>query len=257
MFGLSMNIIAQALEVYKRAISVGSRNVANANNEDYVREEPLITSHLYSGITLEEVRREQNFYLINLRNQKLSYVSYLSEREEALRTLESALQEMSDGLGLTDSINKFFQAYLELMKEPTNEGAKQTFLRRAEGLVNTLKVRFGELQSTEGTLKKGLQDYVNEVLKSFRKPKKEIARVSQFQKAVSSARAKIGSVLREVRDLQNYYEEKSLSLEKRESELSDLDMAKGISDYEKIRLTYDALMKLFSSNRELTILKYL
>jgi len=75
--------------------------------------------------------------------------------------------------------------------------------------------------------------------------------------AVSFARAKIGSVLREVRDLQNYYEEKSLSLEKRESELSDLDMAKGISDYEKIRLTYEALMKLFSSNRELTILKYL
>ena len=75
--------------------------------------------------------------------------------------------------------------------------------------------------------------------------------------AVSFARAKIGSVLREVRDLQNYYEEKSLFLEKRESELSDLDMAKGISGYEKIRLTYEALMKLFSSNRELAILKYL
>ena len=199
MFGLSMNIIAQALEVYKRAISVGSRNVANANNEDYVREEPLITSHLYSGITLEEVRREQNFYLINLRNQKLSYVSYLSEREEALKTLESALQEMSDGLGLTDSINKFFQAYLELMKEPTNEGAKQTFLRRAEGLVNTLKVRFGELQSTEGVLKKGLQDYVNRVNELVKKLH-EVNREITFKYSLEYAREKDYKTLLDLRD---------------------------------------------------------
>ncbi len=75
--------------------------------------------------------------------------------------------------------------------------------------------------------------------------------------AVISARAKVGSILSEVRDMRNYYEEKNLSLEKQESDLSDLDMAKGISDYEKVRLTYDALMKLFASNRELTILKYL
>ena len=75
MFGLSMNTIAQALDVYRRAISISNRNVANANNEDYVREEPFITSHIYSGVMFEEVRREQNFYLINLRNQKLSYVS--------------------------------------------------------------------------------------------------------------------------------------------------------------------------------------
>ena len=75
--------------------------------------------------------------------------------------------------------------------------------------------------------------------------------------AVISARAKVGSILSEVKDMKNYYEERNLSLEKQESDLSDIDMAKGISDYEKIRLTYDALMKLFVSNRELTILKYI
>lgn len=75
--------------------------------------------------------------------------------------------------------------------------------------------------------------------------------------AVTYARAKIGSILSEVRDIRNHYEDKQLFLGKKESDLSDIDMAKGISDYEKIRLTYDALMKLFASNRELTILKYI
>lgn len=74
---------------------------------------------------------------------------------------------------------------------------------------------------------------------------------------IISSRAKIGSILSEVRDMKTYYEDKKLSLEKERSELSDLDMAKGISDYERVKLAYDALMKLFSSNRELTILKYI
>ena len=81
--------------------------------------------------------------------------------------------------------------------------------------------------------------------------------MEQSLNAVISARAKVGSILSEVKDIKNYYEEKNLSLEKQKSDLSDIDMAKGISDYEKVRLTYDALMKLFTSNRELTILKYL
>ena len=81
--------------------------------------------------------------------------------------------------------------------------------------------------------------------------------MEQSLNAVISARAKVGSILSEVRDMKSYYEDKTLSLEKQKSDLSDLDMAKGISDYEKVKLTYDALMKLFTSNRELTILKYL
>ncbi len=199
MFGLSMNTIAQALEVYRRAISISNRNVANANNEDYVREEPLITSHIYSGIMFEEVRREQNFYLINLRNDKLSYVSYLSEREEALKTLESAFQEMNEGLGLTDSINKFFQSYLELMKEPTNEGARQTFLRKAEGLVNTLKTRFKEIQSTEGILNKNLQDYVKRI-NELAKKLYEINREITFKYSLEYAREKDYKTLLDLRD---------------------------------------------------------
>ena len=81
--------------------------------------------------------------------------------------------------------------------------------------------------------------------------------MEQSLNAVISARAKVGSILSEVRDMKSYYEDRTLSLEKQKSDLSDLDMAKGISDYEKVKLTYDALMKLFTSNRELTILKYL
>ena len=199
MFGLSMNTIAQALDVYRRAISISNRNVANANNEDYVREEPLITSHIYSGVMFEEVRREQNFYLINLRNQKLSYVSYLSEREETLKTLESTFQEMNEGLGLTDSINKFFQSYLELMKEPTNEGAKQTFLRKAEGLVNTLKIRFREVQSTEGILNKNLQNYVKRV-NELAKKLYEINREITFKYSLEYAREKDYKTLLDLRD---------------------------------------------------------
>lgn len=199
MFGLSMNIIAQALDVYKKAISIGNRNVANASNEDYVREDPTVTSSLYSGISFEEVRREQNFYLINLRNTKLSLVSYLSEREEALKSVESAFQEMDKEAGFTESINKFFQAYLELMKEPVNKGAQQTFVRRARSLVSDLNIRYNEILSTEGNLYKNLQDYVKKV-NEISKKLYEINREITFKYSLEFARDKDYKTLLDQRD---------------------------------------------------------
>ena len=74
---------------------------------------------------------------------------------------------------------------------------------------------------------------------------------------VISSRAKIGSILSEVKNYQNYQEDKKLSLEKRISDLTDADMAQSISDYERLRLTYEAVMRIFADARNLTILRYI
>ncbi|AAC07523.1 flagellar hook-associated protein FlgK [Aquifex aeolicus] len=177
MFGASFNIISQALEVYKKMIDVKNRNIANAQEENYVAEEPVVQSDLYSGITFQEVRRIQNFNFINTRNEKLSYVSYLEERRDYLSKLESVFQELSQGNGLIDYVNRFFQSYQELMKEPTNEGAKSQFLESAKMLVKTIKSRYGELTRSYNEIDYTINDYVrkvNELVKKIYKINKEI-----------------------------------------------------------------------------------
>ncbi|RUM32008.1 MAG: flagellar hook-associated protein FlgK [Aquifex sp.] len=177
MFGSSLNIIAQALEVYKKAIDVRNRNIANAQEENYALEDPIIQSDLYSGITLQEVRRLQNFNFINLRNEKLSYVSYLEERRDILENVESVFQEFSQGAGLSDYVDKFFKAYQDLMKEPTNEGAKKQLISSAKSLVNTIKSRYADLNRIKQSIDYSLGRYVdkvNDLIKKIYSINKEI-----------------------------------------------------------------------------------
>ncbi|GAB6065280.1 flagellar hook-associated protein FlgK [Aquifex pyrophilus] len=167
MFAGAFNTIAQALDVYKKAVEVRDRNVANSQDENYVRESPLIQSDLYTGITLQEVRRIQNFNFINLRNEKLSLVSSLEERKEVLSQIESLFQA---GKGLEDYVNDFFKAYEDFLKEPTNEGAKSELLSSANALVNAVKSRYKQLTNLSQSLDNVLQKYVrrvNELLKKL------------------------------------------------------------------------------------------
>jgi len=163
MFSASFNIIANALEIYKKALDVRNRNVANSQNENYVAQEPVIQSDLYSGVRLADVRREQNLYLINTRNEKLSYVSYLSERSDVLESVENIFMEMYEGKGLNDYVNKFFEAYQELMKDPANEGAKSGFINSAHSLVVTLQNRLKEIDRISQDTEYQLRAYVEEV----------------------------------------------------------------------------------------------
>jgi len=85
----------------------------------------------------------------------------------------------------------------------------------------------------------------------------DVALMQRAYEKLSAVRSKIGSTLTELRNQVSYSEEKKLSLEREISELTDTDLAEAISDYERHKLTYDAIMKLFAGVRELTILKYL
>ncbi|NPB08131.1 MAG: flagellar hook-associated protein FlgK [Aquificae bacterium] len=163
MFSASFNIIANALEVYKKALDIRNRNVANSQNENYVAQEPLIQSDLYSGVRLADVRREQNLYLVNMRNEKLSYVSYLSERSDILESVENVFMEMYEGKGLNDYLNRFFEAYQELMKDPANEGARSGFIASSESLLATLRTRLRDLDRVSQDTDYQLRAYVEEV----------------------------------------------------------------------------------------------
>ena len=169
MFGASFGIISQALEIYRKALDVRNRNVINANNPDYVEEEPVIRSFAPAGINLEEVRRDQNIYYLNLRNSKLSLVSYLEERNSILGNVEGIFQELFEGTGVSDYTNRFFKAYLDLMKDPTNEGSKEELYNSARSLVDFLRSRARDLDRLGSSLDFSLRRVVNRINELVRK----------------------------------------------------------------------------------------
>ncbi len=169
MFGSSFGIISQALEIYRKSLDIHNRNVINANNPDYVQEDPVIESFAPAGINFQEVRRDQNIYYLNLRNSKLSLVSYLQERSGFLENVEGIFQELFEGTGINDYTNRFFQAYLDLMKDPTNEGAKNELINSAKALSDFLQTKTSDLDKLDQSVDYTLRDKVSRANELIRK----------------------------------------------------------------------------------------
>ncbi len=169
MFGASFGIISQALEIYRKSLDIHNRNVVNANNPDYVQEDPVIESFAPVGINFQNVRRDQNIYYVNLRNSKLSLVRYLEERSGVLSNVEGIFQELFKGTGINDYTNRFYKAYLDLMKDPTNEGAKNELYNSAKSLADFLRNKSSDIDSLDNSIDFNLRDTVSKINELNRK----------------------------------------------------------------------------------------
>lgn len=163
MFGATFGIVAQGLELFRKSVDIRNRNILNANNPDYAQEDPLIKSFSPAGITLEDIVRSQNFYYMSLRNQKLSVVSSLDTTIKGNSQIENLFQEFIQGLGGSEYINRFFTAYQDLMKEPTNEGARSELLNSAQSLISYLKGRRKDMDKALSSTDYDMRQYIGRI----------------------------------------------------------------------------------------------
>jgi flagellar hook-associated protein 1 FlgK len=141
MFGGTLGIVSQGLEILRKSIDIRNRNILNANNPDYAQEDPVIKTAIPYGISLETIKRVKSLHYVQQRNAQLSLVSSLDERIKNNTRVEDLFQEFTHGLGGIEYINTFFTSYQKLMKDPTNEGARANLVQSANSLVGHLKDR--------------------------------------------------------------------------------------------------------------------
>ncbi|MCX8076586.1 MAG: flagellar hook-associated protein FlgK [Aquificaceae bacterium] len=163
MFGATFGIVAQGLEMFRKSADVRNRNILNANNPNYVQEEVIITSFAPVGVKLDEIQRTQNFYYMLARNQKLSVVSSLDTAIKGNAQVESLFQEFTQGLGGSEYVDRFFKAYQNLMKEPTNEGARSELLNSAQSLVSYIKDRKVDMDRIMASTDYDMKVYLNKI----------------------------------------------------------------------------------------------
>lgn len=175
MFGATFGIVSYALEIFRKSGDIRNRNLLNANNPDYVREEPLVKSFSPVGINLEDVLRTQNFYYVSLRNQKLSMVSYLDTVIKGNTQVENLFQEFIQGLGGSEYLNNFFTSYQNLMKEPTNQGARSELIHSSKSLISYLKDRKKDMDG----LLMGTDYNIRQMVNRINNLTKKIAQINQ------------------------------------------------------------------------------
>lgn len=163
MFGATFGIVAQGLELFRKSADIRNRNILNANNPDYAQEDPVVKSFAPVGIRLEDIIRSQNFYYMSLRNQKLSLVSALDTTIKGNSQVENLFQEFTQGLGGSEYVNRFFTVYQNLMKEPTNEGARSELLNSAQSLISYLKDRRRDMERSLASTDYDMRQYINKI----------------------------------------------------------------------------------------------
>ncbi len=163
MFGYTLGVASQGLEILRKSIDIRSRNILNASNLDYAEEEAVIKSLAPVGITLESIQRFQNFHYVSLRNDKTSTVNSLEERIRINNIVEDLFQEFLEGTGGSEFINRAFTSYQNLMKDPTNVGARSNLLANAQSLVNYLKDRKKDMDRIDQAIDSSMRDHIKSI----------------------------------------------------------------------------------------------
>jgi len=163
MFGGTLGIVSQGLEIFRKSIDIRNRNILNANNPDYAQEDPVIKTSVPYGISLETIERVKSLHYVQQRNAQLSLVSSLDERTKNNTRVEEIFQEFNQGLGGLEYLNSFFTSYQDLMKDPTNEGARAKLVQSANSLVGYLKDRKKNLDTISQSIDYSMRQYVDKV----------------------------------------------------------------------------------------------
>jgi flagellar hook-associated protein 3 FlgL len=74
---------------------------------------------------------------------------------------------------------------------------------------------------------------------------------------VTAERSEVGSVLSQVRSLQDVQENKMDQLKRRKSDEEDAELSESLMEYTRYRMAYEALMRIIADTRDMTILRYL
>ncbi|RTZ60354.1 MAG: hypothetical protein DSZ31_02275, partial [Gammaproteobacteria bacterium] len=124
MFGNSLSILYSALLSDLKSMDIRNRNISNANNPSYVKEEPILeTLGSVGGVRVSDIRRiSDEIMQAQLLDVKSSYSAF-DELNKLVEALSPYFEETS-GVALEDYINNFFQSLHDFLREPTNEAAK-------------------------------------------------------------------------------------------------------------------------------------
>jgi flagellar hook-associated protein 1 FlgK len=152
----SLEIGKRGLLAQRFGLDVTSNNIANANTPGYSRRTAMLKETsptnqygnlLGTGVQVEKILNyRHDFYDKEIRNTISRNSGYALNSEFAAR-IESIFGEPSD-TGLTESINKFFNAFNDLAQNPEDTGMRNVVMNRGKTLTQRINTIAESLSSS-------------------------------------------------------------------------------------------------------------
>jgi len=152
MFGNSIGILYSALLSDQKSLEIRNRNVANVNNPNYVKEEPVLQNlPTPGGVSISDIKRISDEVLQRQVLKSLTLLKGYEEKRNQISVIQTYFDDGA-GSGLGKIIDNFFRSVLQFLRDPQNEGAKENLLTSAKTLVNSIKYRYQELKNLQTEL---------------------------------------------------------------------------------------------------------
>lgn len=145
-----LELARRALESQQTALDITGHNIANANTPGYSRQmanlQQTVPSSIPSmghnlsigtGVTVASIERARDLFVDRQFRWETSKQQYWEGRQDALTKIEGLLNEPSNN-SLHDDLDKFWNAWSDMSKNPENMGSRSVVLERAASVADTL-----------------------------------------------------------------------------------------------------------------------
>ncbi len=166
-----MNIGKSAIFANQAALNVTGHNIANVNTSGYTRQEVVLeiatpssnsAGYLGRGVTVAGVQRS---YARFIEGQLLGQEQSLGKSTAMNEILSQVEQVFNDsaGMGLSDSLQSFFDSWESLSSDPDDSAQRTVLLSDAESMVSTAKQMETDLLETIGEINDEITDIAGQV----------------------------------------------------------------------------------------------
>jgi flagellar hook-associated protein 1 FlgK len=170
-----LELARRALESQQAAIDITGHNIANTNTAGYSRQitnlqqtipltVPSMGHNLSvgTGVTVGSIERARDIFVDRQYRWENSKQQYWAARQDTLVKIEGLLNEPSDNSLHTD-MDKFWNAWSDLSKNPENMGARSVVLERAASLADTLHHIDQQITEMQKSLDTSVRVQVNQI----------------------------------------------------------------------------------------------
>ncbi len=171
----SYEIARSGLIVNERGLYVTGHNISNTNTTGYVRQQAMIKNgpvhtivkkggfiQLGLGADIQEIRQIRHTFLDNIYRQENTTLGYWETRQKAFQDVQAIMGEPMES-GLQSILNKFWDSWQELSKEPDSLTVRALVKQRSEALVQQINYMGAQLDRLQQDLNAELEVRINEL----------------------------------------------------------------------------------------------
>ncbi len=154
--------VKQALASQQFALSITQRNVANASNESYTREDAVFADVTASGGAAVSIQAYRDRFLDFSIGQEMQSLGKQQAQSSALSQIDSIFNENS-GQGLQEAFSGFFNSFSSLSATPEDLTLRQQVLSKATALTSELHRLCAGMQRVQYSVNSSVPSTVDEI----------------------------------------------------------------------------------------------